>query len=220
MGRHTRHAAAITAALAVVGAAAWLGLSSGGEPAAQVGSGGTVAAAAKDRVTQPLRDEHKELIPHIEGLSAAGDAVGVASLAEQQEKVHASYVFLTEGLIPHAVAEDKVLYAKVDELVGTNGKTRATDTMRRDHQEVGTLTDELGKLGGKLEKGNLTAPDQHELRRVLYSLNGIVGLHFAKEEEVYLPLLDRTLTATQAQEMFEEMEEVTAKEAGGEGHAH
>lgn len=220
MGRHTRHAAAITAALAVVGAAAWLGLSSGGEPAAQVGSGGTVAAAAKDRVTQPLRDEHKELIPHIDGLAAAGDAVGVAGIAEQQEKVHASYVFLTEHLIPHAVAEDKVVYAKVDELVGVNGQTHATDTMRRDHQEVGTLTDELGKLGGKLEKGKLGAPDEHELRRVLYSLNGIVGLHFAKEEEVYLPLLDRTLTAEQAQEMFEQMEEVTAKEAGGQGHAH
>ncbi|HEX6057008.1 MAG TPA: hemerythrin domain-containing protein [Intrasporangium sp.] len=219
MGRHTRHAAAITAALAVVGAVAWLGVGSDTEPAVQAGSG-TVAAAGKDRVTQPLRDEHKELIPHIDGLAAAGDSVGVASLAEQKEKVHASYVFLTEGLIPHAVAEDKVLYAKVDELVGTNGKTHATDTMRRDHQEVGTLTDELGKLGGKLEKGNLAAPDQHELRRVLYSLNGIVGLHFAKEEEVYLPLLDRTLTAEQAQEMFEEMEEVTAKETGGSGHAH
>ena len=219
MGRHTRHAAALTAALAVVGAAVWMGVSSGTEPAVQAGSG-TVAAAAKDRVTQPLRDEHKELIPHIDGLAAAGDAIGVSSLAEQQEKVHASYVFLTESLIPHAVAEDKVLYAKVDALIGTNGKTHATDTMRRDHQEVGTLTDELGKLGGKLEKGDLAAPDQHEMRRVLYSLNGIVGLHFAKEEEVYLPLLDRTLTAEQAQEMFEEMEEVTAKETGGSGHAH
>ena len=219
MGRHTRHAAALTAALAVVGAAVWLGVGRGTEPAVQAGSG-TVAAAAKDRVTQPLRDEHKELIPHIEGLARAGDAIGRASLAEQQEKVHASYVFLTEGLIPHAVAEDKVLYAKVDELVGTNGKTHATDTMRRDHEEVGTLTDQLGKLGGKLEKGELAIPDQHELRRVLYSLNGVVGLHFAKEEEVYLPLLDRTLTAEQSQAMFEQMEEVTAQETGSSGHGH
>jgi len=219
MNRHTTHAAVAAGVLAVTGSIAWFAASSDAEPAPAKGSG-TVAASTKERVTQPLRDEHKELIPHIDALATAGDSIGVASHEEQEKKVHASYVFLTEGLIPHAVAEDKVLYAKVDELVGVNGTTHATDTMRRDHQEVGTLTDELGKLGGKLEKGDLAAADQHDLRRVLYSLNGIVGLHFAKEEEVYLPLLDRTLTAEQAQEMFEQMEEVTAKEAGGKTHSH
>jgi iron-sulfur cluster repair protein YtfE (RIC family) len=180
-----------------------------------------VAAAGKDRVTQPLRDEHKELIPHIQGLAGAGDAIGVASLGEQREKVHTSYRFLTEDLIPHAVAEDEVLYAEVDRLIGENGSTHATDTMRRDHTEVGSLTEQLGELGGKLERGELAAAEQHQMRQVLYSLNGIVGLHFAKEEEVYLPLLDRTLTAEQAQEMFSEMEKVTASAGGGDtGHGH
>lgn len=219
MNRHTTHLAVAAAALAVGGSIAWYGASSSADPAPAAASG-TVAASSKERVTQPLRDEHKELIPHIDGLATAGDSIGVASRAEQEEKVHASYVFLTEHLIPHAVAEDKVLYAKVDELVGVNGETHATDTMRRDHEEVGALTDQLGKLGGKLEKGDLATADQHELRRVLYSLNGVVGLHFAKEEEVYLPLLDRTLTAEQAQDMFEEMEKVTAEETGGTGHGH
>lgn len=228
MGRHTKHvASALTvAAIAIGGTVAWVG-ASGNDNAAQGsaarGSGqstSTVRAAGAERVTQPLRDEHKTLRPHIDGLATAADAVGVAGLAEQQKQVHASYVFLTKDLIPHAVAEDQVLYARVDELVGINGSTHTTDTMRRDHQEVGTLTEQLEALGGKLEKGSLTAADQSELRRVLYSLNGVVGLHFAKEEEVYLPLLDRTQTAEQAQRMFEQMEAVTAKESGGSSHAH
>jgi hypothetical protein len=46
----------------------------------------------------------------------------------------------------------------------------------------------------------------NDLRRVLYGLYGIVKLHFAKEEEVYLPLLDTRLTPEEAQAMFTAME--------------
>ena len=48
--------------------------------------------------------------------------------------------------------------------------------------------------------------EERELRRVLYGLYAVVKLHFAKEEEVYLPLLDRELTADEAQALFERME--------------
>jgi hypothetical protein len=45
-----------------------------------------------------------------------------------------------------------------------------------------------------------------ELRRVLYGLFALVELHFAKEEEVYLPILDANLTAEQAADLFHKME--------------
>ncbi len=44
------------------------------------------------------------------------------------------------------------------------------------------------------------------LRRVLYGLYALVAIHFAKEEDIYLPLLDTRLTAQEAQQMFKEME--------------
>jgi iron-sulfur cluster repair protein YtfE (RIC family) len=50
------------------------------------------------------------------------------------------------------------------------------------------------------------------LRRVLYSLYALLKLHFAKEEEIYLPLLDIKLTAEEAHSMFEKME-AAAREA-------
>jgi iron-sulfur cluster repair protein YtfE (RIC family) len=171
------------------------------------------------RVTEPLREEHKELIPHITGLAEAADGIGVAPLDEQRDAVHESYVFLTEQLIPHAVAEDEVLYLEIDELIGTRGETRAADTMRRDHEAVGALTDRLGELGDVLHEGELDTAQQTELRSTLYGLHHVVDLHFAKEEEVFLPLLDRELTADEAQEMFEEMEAVTV-DAGGAEHGH
>ncbi len=208
MRRHTPHALLAVLVAAVFGATVWAAVATAEEK-----------KTAKERVTEPLRREHRELLPHIEALASAGDAIGVAGQGEQRAKVHASYTFLKRQLIPHAVAEDKVLYAKVDKLIGASGSTRATDTMRRDHVEVGRLTDKLGKLGERLHEGTLTSAQQRELRRTLYALHGIVSLHFAKEEEVYLPLLDRKLTAAEAERMFEQMEKATAK-AGADDHSH
>jgi iron-sulfur cluster repair protein YtfE (RIC family) len=154
-----------------------------------------------ERVTEPLRAEHRHLLPHVDQLAAAGDAVGNVPADEVQTQVETAYRFLTEHLIPHATAEDRVLYPEIDRLLGVRGETRATDTMRRDHVEVVRLTERLGELRGG-------AVDERELRRVLYGLHALVSLHFAKEEEVYLPLLDRELTAAEAETLFERMEQV------------
>jgi hypothetical protein len=48
----------------------------------------------------------------------------------------------------------------------------------------------------------------------LYGLYALVKVHFAKEEEVYLPLLDARLTTGEAHAMFEAME-AAAKAAKG-----
>jgi hypothetical protein len=82
---------------------------------------------------------------------------------------------------------------------------------RRDRVEVGRLAARLRGLRETLDAGELGPDEQRELRRLLYGLHAVVGLHFAKEEEVYLPLLDRELTAAEAQRLFERMEH-----AGGE----
>ena len=216
---HKIHAAIVATALATGGVLVW---ATADQPTTTAAMGSVPEAAAdsgKGRVTEPLRAEHRELVPHIEALATAGDAVGTAPRAEQVEKVHASYEFLTKQLIPHAVAEDKVLYVEVNRLIGSNGSTDATDTMVRDHTEVGRLTERLGELADRLHDGELPPAEQQDLRQVLYALNGIVDLHFAKEEEVYLPLLDRELSAEEAAKMFEQMENVTAS-SGGTEHGH
>ena len=168
--------------------------------------------------TQPFRDEHAHLRPHVEALAETADAIGSATPDELRERVDGAVHFLTGHLIPHAVAEDEVLYAKVDELLGGRGDTRPTDTMRRDHVEVGRLTDELGRLRERLAGGPLEPLEERELRTVLYGLHAIVGLHFAKEEEVYLPLLDRELDVAEAAELFERMERVGAAQHNGHPH--
>ena len=139
-------------------------------------------------VTAPLREEHKELFPHVARLKAAADAVGERSPDEVREEVGKALDFLLHFLIPHAKAEDAALYPVVQKLMGA---PRATATMSRDHVEVGRLTAELSKLAASSATGPIPAAQQKELRSLLYGLHALVALHFAKEEEIYLPLLDR-----------------------------
>jgi iron-sulfur cluster repair protein YtfE (RIC family) len=159
-------------------------------------------------VTEPLRREHRELMPSIEALAQAADAAGSSSLPALRERVNGSHAFLAEHLIPHAEAEDQVLYPAVDRLIGDRNATRPTDTMRRDHVEVARLTEDLGSLRAVLQAREPTASERRELQRILYGLHALVSVHFAKEEEVYLPLLDRELSADEAGALFAEMENV------------
>jgi hypothetical protein len=78
--------------------------------------------------------------------------------------------------------------------------------MTRDHVEVARLTDELHWLLQRLDGATLLTPTQGTATRPV-RLAAIVTLHFAKEEEIYLPLLDARLSAIEAQEMFSALEQ-------------
>ncbi len=155
-------------------------------------------------LTQPLREEHKELLPHIEAIRQTADAIGGAALTELRPQLEGVYDFLSQHLLPHAQAEEAALYPVVGKVMGA---PEATGTMSRDHVEVGRLIEELGMLRSNISGSTLTAAQIKDLRRVLYGLYTLVKVHFAKEEEVYLPILDARLTPDEARRMFENMEE-------------
>ena len=149
-------------------------------------------------LTQPLRDEHKELIPHIEKILAVADSIPEAPLEQIHDGVKEVYEFLAYHLIPHAQAEDEALYPAVQKVLGSRDSTR---TMSRDHLEVGHYITELARLQQGLSPQNFK-----ELQRVLYGLYALVKVHFAKEEEVYLPILEERMTPEEATKMFQAME--------------
>jgi len=165
-------------------------------------------------LTQPLRDEHRELFPHIVQLKTTADLIGGPETGRLAEGLNEAYEFLSGQLLPHAEAENTALYPVVARLLGG---PQATATMQRDHNAVHNLIEELGTLTGEFRAGG-QAGIENSLRRVLYGLYTLVSVHFAKEEEIYLPLLDAGLTAEEAAEMFERLEEA-AHEAHGAVHA-
>lgn len=161
-------------------------------------------------ITQPLRDEHAHLLPHIEALREVADQVGDSGIDVLRQELSGVVAFLTDHLIPHALAEDAVLYPVVGAAMGA---PEATATMRRDHVEVGRLTDELGALRHQLTGAALEPGTAKALRRLLYGLYALIKVHFVEEEEIFLPVLDRHLSAEDAKALFAAMEEHAADHA-------
>ena len=157
-----------------------------------------------NNLTQPLRDEHKELIPQIEQILKVADSLPDAPNEQIRAGIQEVYEFLAYHLTPHAQAEEAALYPVVQQVLGS---PEATRTMSRDHVEIGRYVKELDEL-----RQDLSTRNTRSLQRVLYGLYALVKVHFAKEEEVYLPILDERLSPEQAQDMFEAME-------GAAGHA-
>lgn len=153
--------------------------------------------------TEPLRREHGELLPHIERLRLVADSIGTARVDDVRRGVEEIHEFLEHELMPHARGEDEVLYPAVARLLGS---PLATATMTRDHVAVRELTDELGRLQVQTRGPELDPTLMNELRRVLYGLYTLIWVHFAKEQEIYFPMLDEALTREAATELFAEME--------------
>ena len=152
---------------------------------------------------QRVRDEHRELRARIELLRTVADSIGSASTESIREGVGQAYSFLIHQLIPHAQAEEQVLYPAVGRLLRA---VEATETMSRDHLEVIRLTEELEALRLHVFYTAVSKADEQALRRVLYGLYAIIKLHLSKEEEIYLPILEARLPASEMNGLVEAME--------------
>lgn len=149
---------------------------------------------------EAFHDEHQHLLPHIHDLRSSAERVGLIDRAEFVHLLDNALEFLESHLIPHARAEDAVLYKYVADALGHE---RATATMQRDHVEVLRLTQELRFLRHHLDVADTESVEQ--AKRLLYGLHAIITLHFAKEEEVYIPLLESHLDQEQADALLQEM---------------
>ncbi|MFF9059446.1 hemerythrin domain-containing protein [Streptomyces sp. NPDC101213] len=153
-------------------------------------------------LTQQVHDEHAHLLPHIETLRTVADTVGRTTPEELGAALVDLRRFLTGHLVPHAEAEDRVLYPAVARVMGA---AEATATMSREHVEVGRLARELDTLHEAMDREGLDDGRQAALRRVLYGLYALLKVHFAKEEEIYLPLLEARLPGPEAERLLAEL---------------
>lgn len=162
--------------------------------------------ADPQRPTDPLRARHRELVGLIDDLRTAAAGASDLDRSAVQQRVARALAFLTDGLLPHARVEEEILYPLVERTLGSPG---CSATMRRDHVEIARMTEALRFLEARL-RNNPTRDTIEALRRLLYGLHAVVMLHFAKEEELYLPILDRELEEKAAQDLVMGMQESPA----------
>lgn len=151
---------------------------------------------------EALRAEHRTLLPHIDAMARVAREAMTGSPGVLRSEVGRVLAFMHVHLLPHAAAEDDVLYPAVERAMGASG---ATATMRREHVEVGRLVEELAAVYAAIDE-RLDLESRVRLTELLYSLHAVVALHFAKEEEIYVPLLEERLSVEDAHSLLQQME--------------
>ncbi len=128
--------------------------------------------------TQPFRDEHAELLSHIEHIRNAARELPRLSSEERRALLGRILGFLRGTLLPHAETEEQVLYPEWARLVGSPD---AAEPMVHDHKAILIRTDALAEAD---------PDDIDRIQELLYGLYALITVHFRKEEEIQLPALD------------------------------
>ena len=130
------------------------------------------------RPTEPFRQEHAELLEHIEHIRQAAAEIPRLSETERDDVRQRILGFLRGTLLPHARAEEEILYPAWAELVGFPD---AAVPMVHDHEAIVARVERLEAT---------PAADADTLQELLYGLYALISVHFRKEEDLQLPAFD------------------------------
>lgn len=154
--------------------------------------------------TDRLHDNHAALQPHVESLRTVADAVGTAPAEALRRLVGAALAVILTEVLPHAGAEEDVIYPAIQRAMGS---PRATVGMEHDHTQVRLLTHEIREIDHLLRDTTSVSDElASRIRRVFYGLYAILILHFEKEEHIYLPHLRQRLSDAALHQLVERME--------------
>jgi hemerythrin HHE cation binding domain-containing protein len=125
-----------------------------------------------------LSAEHERLLDHAEHIRIAALELPTLSPEETRAMVDRIVAFLRGPFEAYAESETRVLYPHLERLVGDR---HATAAMRYDLDAIQRFADELART---------SVHDTATLQELLYGTHAIMRVHFRKEDELYLPLLE------------------------------
>jgi hypothetical protein len=128
------------------------------------------------RPVAEFREEHETLLSRFSVFLTRATKPGATQLDRA-----CLILYVRAEVLPHARAEETVLYPALEQALLTHGF--ATATMVTDHRNVSRLLDDMARLTG--------AVDPAEYNRRAYQLEAILRTHFAKEQQYIMALQER-----------------------------
>ena len=155
-----------------------------------------MSATASHQLTTAIREHHRTLADALDSFTTDVErdaaTLDTASLAALLDTVTS---FLSGELLPHAQGEERALYPALDPIIRERGKPTAT--MSVDHEYIGEHARRITELAQSLRSASASdrAALIQRLQRELIQLQGLFSVHLAKEERIYLPLIEEALSA-------------------------
>jgi hemerythrin-like domain-containing protein len=166
------------------------------------------------RPTEAFRAHHAEIKNKLDDAAANAMALSSATPEEVGDLYHRIVHFFHYELIPHAVAEERVLYAAADRLVPTAHGRRYTDALRYEHTAIAR---QVQALHDAMQRDDRSPEAIDEFQRRALELVGLIDAHFGVEENVVLTVFDEQMSA---EEFDREVVQPMHAESGGADHHH
>jgi hemerythrin-like domain-containing protein len=157
-----------------------------------------------------VRREHEAFVRELIGVREAADAVGEEGCREMARRTGAIHEFLAHRLMPHAVAEDVILFPALRE----ESESAHTVAMTQCHRQIARLTDDLEQANARLSQGEESRDLDCELRRILYGVHALLAAHFDEAEDVFRQTLGRHLSASDREVLFRRLDGSAEEVAG------
>jgi len=130
-------------------------------------------------LTESMHREHGALLGDVEHIRLAAREIPDLSPEERALLRDRVLAFLRGALVPHSLLEESGLYPEVAAALGSQ---LATAPMIYDHLAIRERIVDLAEADPR---------DGPRLQELLYGLHALIKVHFWKEEELYLPLVER-----------------------------
>ena len=152
---------------------------------------------------ESVREEHEQFLPYLEDIQKVADSIGRVSIKSLLGRLGQIHEFLAHRLIPHAVAEGRLMLPLVRDLPG--GAETAVG-MNQCHVQLGRLTDELETAISRSRHTGMRGDLETELRRILYGIHALLTAHFDQAEEVFTAAIEPGRTPSERAGLFEAVE--------------
>ena len=132
--------------------------------------------------SERIRLEHRELQTLLDRLRTLGESLDRLSADAARWELNEVERSLRDQLLPHERREESEIYPMVAGLLGGRDPMSA---ISRTHREIVRLVGIYGRMLKDLPPQGLDPLLIGDLRRVLFSLEAIMRLHCAQEDEIY-----------------------------------
>lgn len=178
-----------------------------------------MSATTAHELTDAIRTHHRSLAETLDSYAAEVEASAGAGAADLASLLDGLTSFLADDLMPHARGEERTLYPALDPIIREHGSPTATMTI--DHEYIGEYTRKITETARALRAASAADREKlaGQLNRLVLQLQALFGAHLAKEERVYLPLIERVVSAGDQHALLAALHEEAEAPAASAGEA-
>jgi heavy metal translocating P-type ATPase/RND family efflux transporter MFP subunit len=149
-----------------------------------------------EAATEILRKDHERLEESLARLGQIADALDIAEAADALTLIRESHQIVASIIVKHEREDEEIVYPRVSRFL--NG-SHGLSAMSRAHREILHQARLLARLSDGLQPGEIESYLVRDAQRIIESIEALVRIHNAQEEDIYERAAERLKGAERAE---------------------